>query len=123
MAITISILDSGIVLGQDGLPVVRTADIEIADNGGVSYFLRVGNIPVANGLQVHLNSRAAELYAIAQSQGIVLDVMDQVKERIALKAIVALMVKEINTLRQAAGLPTYTAAQVRRKLRDEVVGA
>lgn len=123
MAITISILDSGIVLGADGLPVVRTADIEIVNNGGPSYFLRVGNIPVANGLQAHLNGRAAELHAIAQAAGVVLDVTEQVKERIVVKALVALILEEINTLRAAAGLtPQYTLAQVRKKLRDKIMG-
>ena len=125
MAIVISILDSNTILGPDGSPVIRTADIEIVNNGGTSYFLKVGNIPVAGGMQAHLNGRASELHTMAESLGVVLDVTEQVKERIVTKALVALILDEINTLRAAAVpplTPQYTLAQVRKKLRDKIMG-
>ena len=38
-----------------------------------------------------------------------------------LKAALTMLVKEINTLRQAAGLQPLTAAQIKEKLRQELL--
>jgi hypothetical protein len=121
MAITINILDSSIINDPNGVPIGRTADIDISDNG-TSYFLRVGNCPIANGLQAHLNGRASELFALAQAQGVVLDIGEQIRERVVLKALISVMFDENNTLRVALGFQPYTAAQVRQKLKNKILG-
>jgi hypothetical protein len=96
----------------------RAALVCISEDGSPEYALHVGGIPLEGDAQAHLEGRFDELWRVAQRKGVPFDVVEAVREREILRRLLKVLLREINILREAAGLEPRTLAQLKQALRD-----
>lgn len=105
-----------------GQPRSRHADTVITQ-GGESYLLGVGGLPLAGNVQTILDSREVELWPQAQAGGRAVDLYEVTPKRV-LKAVALVIMDEINALRQAVipALPARTAGQIETAIKNKLKG-
>ena len=71
-------------------------------------------------LQAHFDAREADLWRVAQAKQYAPDVYEQLPGRRVFKAFAAVILDEINILRQQHSLPDRTAAQVETAIKAKL---
>lgn len=115
---TIEILETYNTLDPfTGQTIARAARISI---DGLE--LVKGGLPVEGNLQTILNSREAELLAIAQSFNRPIDIYEHVTTKKLLKAVALVVMDELNILRAAAVPPltARTAGQIESAIKNKL---
>lgn len=74
------------------------------------------------GLQAYFDAREAELWRMAQAKQYPADVYERLPGRRVLKAFAAVVLEEINILRQQYSLPDRTAAQMVNAIKTKLKG-
>lgn len=78
-----------------------------------------GNL-LENELQAHFDGREDELWIMADAKQYAPDIYEHLKSKWVLKALAAVMLDEINTLRQQHGLAARTAEQLREAVKGKL---
>jgi hypothetical protein len=106
-----------------GVIVAQSASIEITDEVDGPYQWTVGDIPAGLSpidAKSHLDSRADELWAAAKLVAMPADVLDNINQRMLLKALVSLLLEEVNVLRANGGLPPRTKSELITGLKSKL---